>query len=134
MPYFGNHSKERLLTCHPLIQEVLNEAIELYDFAVLCGYRGEKEQNECFARGASDCIFPKSRHNKMPSTAVDCAPFPISWAKNMEYRFKEMADVILMVAENKKIPLEWGGIVIKLKNGSMDNPHFQLKKGFDKGV
>ena len=122
MPAFGNRSKERLATCHPLIQEVLNEAIELYDFAVLCGYRGEKEQNEAFNTGHSKLQFPKSKHNIMPAEAVDCAPFPISWAKDMEYRFKEMADVILLVADNKKINLVWGGNWINFK----DMPHFQL--------
>ncbi len=39
MPEFSNTSKARLATCHPDIQEVMNEVIKYFDCTILEGYR-----------------------------------------------------------------------------------------------
>ena len=70
------------------MQAVCNELIKQYDFSVLEGRRGEREQNEAFKRGTSRVRYPYSAHNKIPSLAVDIAPYPIDW--NNIYRFNEM--------------------------------------------
>ena len=46
MPKFGKQSQDRLATCHPKIQLIMNEAIKAYDFTVLCGTRTPEEQFE----------------------------------------------------------------------------------------
>ena len=46
MPEFGSKSKERLQSCDPQIQKVLEEAIKHYDFSVLEGHRTEEKQQE----------------------------------------------------------------------------------------
>ena len=71
---FGSASQARLETCHPDIQEILNEAIKIVDFSVLEGTRSEEKQNDLFHKGMSKVKYPNSKHNHRPSLAVDVAP------------------------------------------------------------
>lgn len=75
MYYFSKSSKEKLETCHPLIQDWLNEIIKYRDCTVAWGYRDKIEQDEMFADGLSKCRYPDSKHNKDPSLAVDVYPY-----------------------------------------------------------
>jgi len=75
MYYFSKSSRVRRDTCHPLIQDWLNELIKWRDCTVAWGYRGESDQNEMYADGLSKCKFPDSKHNKDPSLAVDVYPY-----------------------------------------------------------
>lgn len=128
MATFSRQSTEKLKSCHQDLQDVLNEAIKLMDFTVLCGHRGEEEQNQAFANGTSKLRYPNSRHNQSPSEAVDCAPWPVSWAAKDKCRFYLMAGVILAVANYLGKQLVWGGSW----QGFKDLPHFELKqKGGD---
>ncbi len=88
MPVFSKKSLACLATCHPDLQAVCKELIKQYDFSVLEGRRGEREQNEAFKKGTSRVRYPYSAHNKIPSLAVDIAPYPIDW--DNIYRFNEM--------------------------------------------
>lgn len=125
MPQFSRVSKKRLSECDPKLQILFDEVIKEYDCAILCGYRGEKEQNEAFANGFSKVKFPDSRHNKKPSTAVDVVPIVnsrIDWS-NIQ-AFKDFANHVFAVAEKLDIEIEWGGNWHTIK----DYPHFQLKE------
>jgi len=86
----GDLSKLRLATCHPDLRrliELVDKGIEegdlayaeIDEIAVLCGYRGEAEQNKAVADGASETPWPRSKHNRVPSDAVDVAVFPVKW-------------------------------------------------------
>lgn len=79
MPTFGPSSRKRLDTCHPDLIRVMEKAIQVVDFSVLCGYRSEEEQERAFSMGRSTKQYPYSRHNQIPSQAVDIAPWPIDW-------------------------------------------------------
>lgn len=120
MPSFGRVSKSRLGTCHNLLQDILNEAIKECDFSVLCGHRGKAEQDAAYNAGNSKLKFPQSKHNQMPSLAVDIAPYPIDW--NDLDRFKELGTIVKKIAKEKGIDLSWGGDWKSFK----DYPHFQL--------
>jgi peptidoglycan L-alanyl-D-glutamate endopeptidase CwlK len=120
MASFSARSKEKLATCHSDIQLVMNEAIEIYDFTILCGYRNEEAQNKAFNEGHSNKQYPDSTHNQKPSISVDIAPYPIDW-KNVE-EFYFLAGIIMTVAKRHNIKLIWGGRWTSLK----DCPHFQL--------
>ena len=89
---------------------------------VVCGYRDEKAQNEAFNKGASKVKFPNSKHNQLPSLAIDLAPLPIDW-NNLE-QFHELAGHILEVAHLLEISIIWGGHWKTFK----DYPHYELKK------
>ena len=43
MPAFSQRSKDRLATCHPDLQRVMNKVVERYDISIICGHRGEEE-------------------------------------------------------------------------------------------
>jgi len=131
MAVFSKQSIEKLKSCHQDLQDVLTEAVKLTDFTVLCGHRGEKEQNQAFENGTSKLRYPNSRHNKVPSEAVDCAPWPVSWEVKDEHRFYFMAGIILAVANYLGKQIVWGGSW----QGFKDLPHFELKKkGGDSNV
>ena len=120
MARFGKRSQERLNTCHNDLQKICNEAIKIYDFTIICGHRGEEAQNEAYNTGASNAKFGQSKHNKVPSEAIDVAPYPIDW--NDTERFARLAGIIQAVAFEENIPIRWGGDFKNLK----DMPHFEL--------
>ncbi len=127
MPKFSKTSLKRLETCHPILQELCHEAIKDIDFMVICGHRGEEEQNKAFAEGKSKLKYPHSKHNKIPSLAVDIAPVAILNGKtvidwNDIKKFRTLAMHMMNLANNKGYPLIWGGHFTTLK----DFVHFEL--------
>ena len=107
MPKFSHISKKKVETCHPLLQEVINEAINRFDFTVLWGHRAKATQNKFYQKGTSTKAWPDSKHNVWPSEAIDIAPYPIDWQD--ERRFTFLAGIILGIAYMKRIPMRWGG-------------------------
>lgn len=128
MPKFSKTSEERLKMCHPDLVAVCRELIKQYDFSVLCGHRGKEEQNKAFKNGTSHLIYPQSAHNKMPSHAVDIAPYPIDWGNLMRFRelwhrFDALANLMRERGEIES-EFEWGGEWNSLK----DYPHIEIKE------
>lgn len=74
---FGARSTERLATCSKALQRVARRALEIspWDFCIVWGHRGEERQDEAFFSGASKRRWPDSEHNKLPSEALDFAPW-----------------------------------------------------------
>lgn len=121
MPSFSKSSQAKLATCHPDLQRLFNEVIKHVDCTIICGHRGEKEQNEAFENGFSMLKFPNSKHNGSPSLAVDCLPYPIKWSDSESHH--KFAGFVLGVASQMGIKIEWGGNWSSFE----DRPHFQLK-------
>jgi len=119
MPKYSAASKSRLVTCDPDLQYLFNQIIKDVDCSILCGYRGEVEQTAAFNSGNSKLIYPKSYHNKIPSLAVDAAPYPIDW--NDKERFIQFGGYVLGRASVYGIYIVWGGNWKTFK----DYPHFQ---------
>lgn len=108
MPQFGTTSMARVHECHPLLQKVLEKAIQNGpDFTVIWGHRGQHDQERMFSEGTSKAHFGESPHNTVPSNAFDVAPWPIDW-DNIN-RFRVLAGYILGVADAMGVPLRWGG-------------------------
>ena len=122
MPTFGRKSTERLAQAHPDLQHLFNEVIKTIDCSVLCGYRGKEEQEAAYRDGNSKLHFPDSKHNHLPSLAVDVAPYPINW-QNIE-RFKTFGAFVKKTAEELGITIRWGGDFKTWK----DYPHYELPK------
>lgn len=129
---FSKTSLERLNTCHPDLQRLFNEVIKNYDCSILCGHRGEAEQNEAFAKGASEKKFPDSKHNVLPSMAVDVMPCPVNWASTKQnlcklYHFvgyvKATAD---MLGIKIKCGADFNDNVVFFDDKFIDIPHFEL--------
>ena len=129
MPYFGKTSKKRLSTCDDRLVKVFNEVIKHVDCSVLCGHRGKDDQNKAYKEGKSKAEYPKGRHNRYPSLAVDVSPYPIDW-KDLE-RQTLFAGFVLGIAKQMGIDLIWGndwdGDFETKDTGLKDYPHFELK-------
>jgi len=77
MPTFGPASRKKLDTIHEILQMLCNRVVKHFDITLLKGHRLEDEQNAAFNSGASTKQWPDSKHNTLPSMAVDAAPWPI---------------------------------------------------------
>jgi peptidoglycan L-alanyl-D-glutamate endopeptidase CwlK len=135
MPKFSNISRARLATCHPALQELFEEVILSYDCAILCGYRGQEEQDEAFSLRTSTKRWPESKHNVEPSLAIDVAPYFMGQGVDWEDlpAFAYFAGYVRRVAEVQRVHVRWGGDW----NGNnrtnderlVDMVHFELAQG-----
>jgi len=113
MAKFTNQSRSNLNTCHTDLRTVFECVIVTFDCTILCGHRGEREQNRLFEAGKTQVRFPDSNHNTSPSEAADVAPYPIDWQGRE--RFHLFAGYVLATAdrlyEQGEIGhrLRWGG-------------------------
>lgn len=121
MFHFGEQSESHLMTCHVKLIQLARSAIKIVDFSVIKGHRPEHEQRDAFTSGASKLLWPNSRHNSMPATAMDIVPYPVDW-ENLQ-RFKNLATVIKQCAKEQGIDVEWGYDLWR-----WDMPHWQLKQ------
>ena len=130
MPKYSDRSKIKLETCDSKLQDLFNEVIKHFDCSILCGHRGEEEQNKVYHTGWSKLQFPRSKHNSSPSKAVDAAPYPIDW-KDRE-RFYYFAGVVKGVALGMNISIRWGGdwdSDTQVKDQTFfDLPHFEVNE------
>lgn len=128
MPSFSKSSQDKLNTCDERLQKVFNEVIKYYDCTIICGHRGEKEQNEAFMKGYSKLRFPKSKHNSSPSKAVDVMPFPINW--NDRKKVLHFSGFVMGIAKSLGINLRCGidfNQDFNFENDSfIDGPHYEL--------
>ena len=107
MPKFGNTSIARLRECDPLLQRLFLEVVKEYDCSVLVGHRTRIEQIHAFEKGNSRLKWPDSKHNKIPSKAVDVSPYPIDWQDSK--RFYHFGGFVKGLALGMGIPIRWGG-------------------------
>jgi peptidoglycan L-alanyl-D-glutamate endopeptidase CwlK len=116
---FGKSSAARLRQCHKDLISLCEAVLQDMDISVICGYRGEAEQNAAFAAGNSKLKYPKSKHNKIPSMAVDVVPYPVDWSDTK--RFLEMCKLFEQHAEKLGIEIRLGRDF-----SFVDLPHFEL--------
>ena len=111
MPTFSSESLTQLQTCDERLQDVLGLAIEMFDFKVLEGHRGQFAQDRAYSRGFSQVRWPKGKHNALPSKAVDLAPYPVDWTNSeaARQRFCYLAGFVMASAKSLGVALRWGG-------------------------
>ncbi len=128
MPAFGARSEAALATADERIQRVFREVVKGWDCTVICGHRGQEAQDLALAMGKSKKPWPMSKHNAVPSLAVDVSPYPIDW--HDENRFYYFAGYVKAVAERLGIKIRYGGDWdgdMELKDQSFfDLDHFEL--------
>lgn len=110
MPSFSKWSLKRLETCDARLQRLFLAVVLERDCVICVGHRGEQEQNEACISGKSKTPWPTSKHNCLPSLAVDVAPYidgKIPW-DDLE-AFKEFAAFVKAKAKELGIEIEWGG-------------------------
>lgn len=120
---FGQKSYSFLLTCHPDLIRLGEEAIASspMDFSCTDGARDAETQAKKFAEGLTKVQF--SKHQMEPSHAVHFDPFPVLYpvvkpentaAETMEAvkryaRYYMLAMHIRATAERIGIKIRWGG-------------------------
>ena len=116
MGKFGKTSTDRLETCTDNIQKIMKVVVKEFDISVVWGHRGREAQNKAYMSRNSTKQWPDSKHNKVPSKAIDVIPFPSGWPKenSPHYRkqlnaFYHMAGIILGIAATMNVRLKWGG-------------------------
>lgn len=132
MPSFGKSSLDKLGTCDERLQRVFKRVVQHFDCTVICGERGEIEQNKAFAEGKSTLRYPEGKHNKTPSLAIDVMPYPLNWsesAKNIE-QITLFAGFVLGVAKMMGIKIRWGhdwnqDMQVDTR-GLVDRPHYEI--------
>jgi len=77
MPQFGKKSETNLSMVHYVLADLCQYVVSNFDITILTGHRNEADQNAAHESGASSKQWPNSKHNSMPSMAVDAAPYPI---------------------------------------------------------
>jgi peptidoglycan L-alanyl-D-glutamate endopeptidase CwlK len=109
MPKFSKTSLEKLQTCDNQLIQLFNNVILWMDCTIICGHRGEEEQNFAYVHGQSKLKYPKSKHNSAPSKAVDVAPCingKLSWD---EKQCTFLAGFVKGIAATMGIKIRWGG-------------------------
>ena len=132
MPKFSKSSKRKLETCDIRLQEIFNEVVKTWDCTIVCGYRGEHDQNQAYHDDRSKLKFPQSKHNSLPSIAVDVVPYysnvGIDW--NDLGGFYMFAGYVMRVAEQMGYKIRYGGDWNGNKRTAdqtfNDLPHFEL--------
>lgn len=106
MPQFSLISEQRLSTCDERLQKILREAIKHVDFSIACGHRSKEEQDDAFRRKASKLQWPQSKHNRLPSKAVDILPWPLSWTDT--HRFARLMGTVECIAKQQGVKVRFG--------------------------
>lgn len=107
MPKFSDKSYRKLLTCHSDLVDLFYTVIQHFDCTVICGHRDEEDQMKAYNSGHSKTPWPNSKHNILPSRAVDVIPYPIDWEDRE--RMNYFAGVVKGIASCMGINIRWGG-------------------------
>ena len=130
MPRFSKRSLGRLETCDERLQELFKEVVKRFDCTIIEGHRGEEKQNAAYKKGNSKVKYPNGKHNKLPSIAVDVAPYPIDWSDRD--RFNYFGGYVIGIAQQMGLNIRWGGDWdqdTKTKDNRFDDlVHFEIKE------
>lgn len=139
MKFFSERSKSNLATCDERLVRVCTRALDfnVADFTVIEGHRTLAKQRDHFAAGRSkaDGVRKISKHQHLPSLAVDLMPWPAEvnginvW--HDVKRFSVLAGLIYAAAAIEGVQIVWGGDWDGDGNNadsSLDDlPHFELR-------
>jgi len=115
----------KLTTCRTELILLITTAIinSPVEFSVVCGKRGEKEQNDCFKNGTSLLKYPNSKHNAIPSKAVDIIPYPTGYKaseKEWAILMNHIKQTAIKLNINIRCGIDWQPF--------QDKPHIELVK------
>ena len=131
MPKLSLASKGKLVSCDPRLITVLQEAIRYIDFAVIWGHRDKEFQDKAVAEGKSQTPWPTSKHNSMPSKAVDIALWPGLYERPKEdfyYLMGIVKGVACMLGISVRCGTDWYGDGETQDQRVHDLGHIELKE------
>lgn len=107
---FSALSLGRLQGCHIDLFNLMHAVLERQDITILCGHRGQAEQEAAFAAGNSKLHYPHGKHNAIPSKAVDIQPYPFSKdPKEQREQLIALSNIVSEEAARLQIPIRFGG-------------------------
>ena len=134
MAGYGKTSQRRLDSCHeefktvmPLVIDQLpytcpDTGLVIVDCGIICGHRGEDEQEEAYRSGHSNAKWGESKHNFEPSQACDSLPMANGrYIWNDKALHKAYSKLVLDTAWGCGFWWVWGGTF----KSFYDGPHFQ---------
>lgn len=131
---YSDRSREQLRSCHEDLRTLFTEVLPYWDHTILEGHRSKADQNAAFDNKRSKVQWPDSKHNRIPSMAVDVAPYPIDWDDHI--RFAAFAGYVLATADRlyregrMRHKVRWGGDWDRDGHNKdqtfNDFPHFEL--------
>jgi len=75
VPTFSQRSITVLRTAHPDLRRLANEVVKEFDCTPIWAFRDKATQNSFHDRGVSKVRWPDSKHNSLPSLAIDLYPY-----------------------------------------------------------
>lgn len=137
---YGARSSRVLSTLHTDLQRIFQVVLDLgFDHSLIEGHRSKEDQDYYYESGKSKVQYPNSKHNTLPSLAVDAMPYfkdmpHIDWGhKPSIYHFagvvKGVAASLFAQGETTHL-VRWGGdwdndFDVREKQWD-DSPHFEL--------
>lgn len=96
----------------PELADIVREADKIVPLTVIETHRGEAAQNKAVAEGKSKLPWPKGKHNKLPSDAVDLAPTYYEKGTKIDWNdliaFGRIMGVIQCLGSQRGIKLRFG--------------------------
>lgn len=128
MNKFSIQSIEQLASCDDRLQVIFNDVLKVMDCSILEGHRNQVRQDELYANGKSHLEYPNSKHNLIPSKAVDATPYPIDWEDRE--RMSLFAGIVIGIGYKHRVNIRWGGDWMGdgiLRNNKFDDlVHFEI--------
>ncbi len=127
---FSGRSLEKLNTCDLSLQLLFLSVVQSFDCTVVCGYRKKHAQNKAFKQGFSGVEYPNSKHNTIPSSAIDVYPYPVPRLPSGEIDnnsplWEEFMQFVKEKAKEMGIVLVCGGDWAK-----KDYPHYEIETNY----
>lgn len=130
---FGNRSRQAIARVHPNLIKLCNKVLELnlFDFGITCGYRGQDAQNQFVFEGKSKVKWPNGKHNQDPSEAVDFILYvngKASW-DNLNSWYMAIGvfrGVAAMLDINIRVGADWDGDFSTRDQTFHDLPHIEI--------
>jgi peptidoglycan L-alanyl-D-glutamate endopeptidase CwlK len=111
MRTWGHRSQEVYDTLDPKLQVLMTRLRdEVADISLVSGHRDKIEQDSIFMSGASTLRWPDSKHNALPSKAVDIQPYPYpEYEPKLWGALGYLAGRAMAIAEEEGFQIRWGG-------------------------
>lgn len=122
MKEFDTKSKERLGNADKDLVLLAEAVLQRIDVVVTCSHRNKQDQDLAYKTGNSKLKFPQSKHNTLPSKAIDFAikkDGNITWDKK---EYDKLGSIIKEITEDLNLSVKWGGDF----SGFYDGPHVEL--------
>ena len=81
----------------------------IIDCMIDCSFRTQPEQDRLYDLEKSKVMWPDSKHNHLPSKAMDLVPVIGALPSWNNYHCSVLAGLVLAAAKELGIPIRWGG-------------------------